>query len=174
MAEKKKRDLGGKLPPVPIPTSYLETPKEHDLSHQRDERCVPIAHELVKMLAKMEKMPVGSHIKEAVEPPHLAYLPVVREFLQLVIDKNVKIVEITYIFSLVRQALEFVSDSMDETLNQQMNRVTELVYDLPLNNADEITVKDLNEVVMRKDKIQEVWKPIMEKPLDETKKEEDN
>jgi hypothetical protein len=51
-------------------------------------------------------------------------------------------------------------------MNQQMNRVTELVYGLNLNDSDEITVKNLNEVVIRKNKIAEVWKPILDEKFE--------
>jgi hypothetical protein len=152
----------GKLPNKVTPSSTLAGPIEHDLSHARDNRCVPIAHELVKLLANMEKMPVGTHVNEKEKPMRSVYLPVVQDFLKLLIDKDVKIVEITYIFSLVQQALEFVSTTIDETMNQQMNRVTELVYGLKQNDSDEITVKNLNEVVMRKGEIEKVWRTILD------------
>lgn len=156
----------GKLSSMPVPKEELNASNTHDLSHKRDQVCVPIAFELVKMLAKMETMPVGSHVNEKETPMSSAYLPVVKEFLGLLIEKEVKVVDISYIFSLVRQALEFVSDTVDETMNQQMNRVTELVYGLPLNDANEINIKQLNEVVIRKGKIEEVWKPILDADYD--------
>lgn len=159
---KPKKKLVGKLPNEVIPREVLNKEGLHDLSHQRDNRCVPIAFELVKLLAKMETMPVGAHVNEKETPMRSAYLPVVKDFLKLLIDKDVKIVEIAYIFSLVKQALEFVSDTIDETMNQQMNRVTELVYGLKQNDSDEITVKNLNEVVMHKGEIEKVWKPILD------------
>lgn len=168
MAEQtpKKRKIRGKLPDRALAKEELTSPQVHDASHQRDERCVPIAHELVKMLASMETMPVGSHVNEKETPASSAYLPVVKDFLKLVIEKDVKIVEISYIFSLVRQGLEFVSDAIDETLNQNMNRVTEMVYGLPKNDSDEITAKQLNEVVMRKEKIDKAIRPILDEPVE--------
>lgn len=161
--KKPKKVLQGDLPNSPVPLNELKSAKEHDLSHKRDEVCVPIAFEIVKLLAKMEYFPVGSHINEKETPVKSAYMPVVFGLMDILIKKNVKIVDITYIFSLVRQALEFVSDTIDETLNQNMNRVTELVYDLPMNDANEITVSQVNEIVVNKDKIREVWKQALDK-----------
>lgn len=162
----KKRTLKGKIPARPVAREELNNPQMHDASHERDERCVPVAHELVKMLANMEYMPVGSHINEKETPASSAYLPVIRDFMRLLIEKDVKIVEISYIFSLARQALEFVSEAVDETLNQNMNRVTEMIYNLPKNDSDEITVKSLNEVVMRKEKINAAIKPILDEAVE--------
>lgn len=160
MSDKKTKDKFNKG--KPIPSNMLETPKEHDLSHKRDLKCVPIAHELIKFLASMEVMPVGSHVNETETPMRSAYLPVVHDFLKLLIEKDVKITEVTYIFALAKQGLEFVSDTIDETMNQQMNRVTELTYGLNLNDSDQVTVKQLNTVVANKEKISEIWKPILE------------
>ena len=166
-AEKpKKRKIVGKLPDRALAKEELNSPQVHDASHQRDERCVPIAHELIKMLANMDSMPVGSHVNEKETPASSVYLPAVKEFLKLVIEKDVKIVEISYIFSLARQGLEFVSDAIDETLNQNMNRVTEMVYGLPKNDSDEITVKQLNEVVIRKEKIDMAIRPILDEQVE--------
>lgn len=166
MSEKKGKKIAGKLGASPLPREALETSQMHDASHKRDERCVPIAHELVKLLAAMEYMPVGSHINEKETPAKSAYLPVVREFLNLLIQKDVKVVELAYTFSLVRQALEFVSDAIDETLNQNMNRITEMVYGLKPNDSDEITIKQINEVVIRKEKINAVIRPILDEALE--------
>ena len=164
--EPKKRKIRGKLPDRALAKEELKSPQMHDASHQRDERCVPIAHDLVKMLAKMDYMPVGSHVNEKENPASSVYLPVIREFMREIIEKDVKIVELSYIFSLVRQAIEFVSEAVDETLNQNMNRVTEMVYNLPPNDSDEITVKQLNEVVMRKDKVKAAIQPILDEAVE--------
>lgn len=161
----KKRKLKGKLPDRPMPAEEIRQTGAYDASHERDKRCVPIAFELVKMFGKMESMPVGSHVNDKVVATKV-YMPVIKDFLKLLIDKDVKIVEVSYIFSLVRQALEFVSDAIDETLNQNMNRVTESLYGLKQNDSDEITLKQLNDVVMRKEKIFTAIKPILAEKIE--------
>jgi hypothetical protein len=154
----------GKLPNRPVVREELDTPEKHDLSHQRDERCVPVAHRLIELIASMEDFQVGSHVNEKAGQPS-PYLYIIREMLSIMIKQGIKVSEATYIFGLARQAIEAVERGVDETLNQHMNRVSELVYDLPLNDYNEVTIKKLNDVVQRKEKIQEVWKPIL---LDES------
>jgi len=41
-----------------------ETPKEHDLSHERDRRCVPLVKEIIKIFNDMPEIPTGSHVNE--------------------------------------------------------------------------------------------------------------
>ncbi len=164
MSNKDKKN--GKLPARPLVASDINTPAEHDLSHQRDIRCVPITLELIKLIANMENLPVGSHVNEKDGKSLKAYVPAVKAFMEMLIEKDVQVLEVAYIFTLVRQAFQFVQDSIDETLNQNMNRITELVYDLPLNDSDTVTVRQLNEVVIRKDKLLEAWKPILDKPIE--------
>lgn len=151
----------GKLPNHALVREELDTPKKHDLSHQRDERCIPVAHQLLKSLGNLNDLLVGSHINEKVvlDDP---YLPIIREIMTLMIKSNLKVADTTYVFALARQAIQAIENGIDETLNQNMNRVTELVYDLPLNDFNEVTIKKLNDVVQRREKIVEAWKPILD------------
>ena len=150
-----------KLGDQPIPIRELKTPAEHDLSHQRDARCVPVAGFIIKLVADMPEIPCGSHVKN--DEVKEKYLPVARSIMSELVNKNVKITEIVYIFSLIQQVFGLLSDTIDETLNQNMNRITELVYNLPVNDYNEVSVKNLNDVVLKADKISEVWKPIIER-----------
>lgn len=170
MSDTPKKKVNGKLPERPVAREELHTPEEHSLSHQRDARCVPIAFQLVKLMATMKEFPVGSHVNEKGGIVEDHYLPVTRELMKILIENNVKITEVTYMFSLVRQGLQVIQDAVDETLNQNMNRITEVTYGLGVNESDQITVKQLNNVVMNRSKIQEVWKPV----LDSEVKLEDN
>lgn len=159
-----KKKLPADRPPLP---EELNTPVLHDLSHARDARCVPLAHELIKLLAKQAEMPVGAHVNEKLdEPDH--YRETVFTFLNMLIEKNIQVAEVTYIFSLARQGLDFVQSAIDETLNQNMNRNTETMYGLEHNEFDKVTVKQLNDVVMRRHLITNAWKPILEKEIENT------
>lgn len=151
----------------PVPLKELSTAEMHELSHKRDEICVPIAHFLIQMIASMDKFPVGSHIKQ--EEAQKAYLPVVRGLMTKLVDNKVKIADTVYIFNIIRQGLGFVEDAINETLNQNMNRVTELVYGLPVNDFNEVDVAQLNNVVMKAQKLSEVWKPILDEKIEEKK-----
>lgn len=126
----------------------------HDLSHKRDEICIPIAIEVIKELAKIEEMPLGSHVNEK-DGALQAYLPAIRQIMKTLIEKEVPAMDVTYIFSLTRQAIEVVGEAIDETLNQNMNNVTEMLYGLDKGKAHTVTVKDLNDVVTKIDKIKE-------------------
>jgi hypothetical protein len=154
-----------KLPNRPVVREELNTPAMHDASHERDMRCSPIAHEVIKFLATMDKMPVGSHVSDE---EGNAYLPVIREVMTLMLRKGIKVADATYVFGLARQAIQAIENGIDETLNQNMNRVTETVYGLAHNDFNEVTIKQLNNVVMAKDKIKDLWTPIL---AEEDKKE---
>lgn len=151
----------GELPNRPLVREDLDTAVKHDLSHQRDERCIPIVEKIFFLLVGMKDLQIGSHVKEnkdEVSP----YIPVIREVLRTMIDKNIQVADATYIFNLARQAIQAIQSGVDETLNQNMNRVSELVYDLPHNKFNEVTIKRLNDVVQRTEKIKEVLEPVME------------
>lgn len=153
--------MAEQLPEQPIPSEYLNTPGKHDASHKRDEKCVPIAFELIKLLAAQEKMPVGMHVNDKAGDPDV-YMPTIHAFMKLLIEKDVKITESVYIFNLAREAIQYIQAAIDETLNQNMNRVTEMVYGLDHNDYNEVTVQQLNKVVMRSAEIKKVLHPDIE------------
>lgn len=121
--------------------------EEKDLTKERDEKCIPIAKELIVYLAEMEKMPLGQEGFNAEE-----YSPVILKFMQKLIDEEVKAMDVIYIFNLARQALDIVQKAVDHNLDQHMNRVTEHVYGLPEGKAYDVTVADLNRVIEELDK----------------------
>jgi len=155
-----------KLPNRPVVREELESPELHDLSHIRDQECIPVAFKLIELLAGLglENFQVGSHVneKEGSESP---YLPIMRKMMLELIKNNVKVSDADYVFALAIQAIEAVKSGISEALNQNMNRITEVVYGLPLNDFYKVTTKQLNDVVQRREKIEEVWKPIL---LDES------
>lgn len=132
-------------------------------TEQREERCAPMAKYLIELLASQQHMPVGLEAQKYEGPD--PYLATVRAFLQRLIDNDVRVSEVTYIFALARQAMDLVQAQIDETMNQQMNRNTEAMYGLAHNEYDAVTIKDLNRVVKRRHLIEEVWKPVLEKEV---------
>lgn len=151
MPDKKKK---GELPDRPVLREELQSPYQHDLSKKRDAQCIPIAIELIKEFGKLENIPLGSHVNEK-EGALSAYLPVIRRAMTLLVEKEVKAMDVTYIFSLMRQAIEVVGEAVDQTLNQNMNNVTEMIYGLNPGESHNVTVKHLNDVIMKMPKIKE-------------------
>lgn len=146
--------MSKELPDRPVLKEELTSPALHDLSKKRDAICIPIAVEVIKELAKLEEMPLGSHVNEK-DGALRAYLPAIRRTMELLIENDVKAMDVTYIFALARQAIEVVGEAVDETLNQNMNNVTEMLYGLDKGQAHNVTVKDLNNVVTNIEKIKE-------------------
>jgi len=130
------------------------------LTEEREARCVPAARYLIELLAAQELLLVGTE-GAAFDGPD-PYAPTIRAFLQRIIDKDIKVSEITYVFALAKEALDVVQAQIDETMNQQMNRNSESMYGLDHNKFHDVTVKDLNRVVKRRHLIRAAWKPILD------------
>lgn len=156
----------GKLPDRPVVREELNSPELHDESHARDLRCVPMAHYLIQLLANIpsEGFKLGSHVKE-VENNDNQFLGVTKDMIKKLIDGEFLLSDATYICALARQAIQIIEDSMDETFNQNMNRNTELMYGLPLNDHYKVTIKQLNDVVQHRDAIAPLWKEVIDKPV---------
>lgn len=160
MSTKKK----AKLPEGVIDPGALDNQAKRDLAKERDDRCVPLAFELIKSLASMESLQVGSYVDDDIAEAN--YSPVIHKMVSLMIEKGVKVTEIVYIFSIAAQAFDYVKGVIDETMNQNINRNTETMYGLGRNDSDEITVKHLNDVTMRRHLLAGVWNPVLQSAVE--------
>ena len=139
---------------------YLDTPKAHDLSHKRDERCVPIAFQLVKAMAELEEMPTGSHINEKEVDLNKIYFPVVEKYLKTLIDTpEMTIRDNEYIFQLINQAFDYIMSAVRSTLENNTLNMVETITDINFNTLTEIEdlqISKLNRFAANSKEIKEV------------------
>lgn len=170
MSEDKKKKKGpkSKLPSRAVAPEELNSagPGAHDASKERDDRCVPVAFEAIKLIAGLEVLLSGSHINEKKIDVRKTYLPATVELLKLMINKDVKTNEIDYIFACIYQAFEYMKAGIKDTVNENIDRINELVYDLPTGEADEFTIKMLNNVSIKAPRLKELWKPVLDEPTE--------
>lgn len=162
--KKPRKNLKSKLPNRAVAPEELSEagPQAHDLSKERDVRCVPVAFEAIKLIAALDTLLTGSHINEKKIDVRGTYLPPTKALLTLMIEKNVKTNEIDYIFACIYQAFEYMKSGIKDTVNANIDRINELVYDLPFGEADEFTLKKLNTVAIKAPKLKEAWRPILD------------
>ena len=150
-----------KLPNVPAPREALENPAMHDISKARDERCIPIAQMVIRKIANQSDIPLGAHIKQKTAEDH--YLQTIRDVIEELSNKNIPIDDLIYIFGLVRGAIEIVQEGVMDTVNENMNRITEAVYGLDHGKSHNVSVGDLAKVVKHGLEIKDTWKEALNK-----------
>jgi hypothetical protein len=151
--------MSKKLPNVPLPKEFLNEHNVHDLSKARDARCIPVAQEIIRMIALQEDIPMGSHANDEVARKH--YVETIKKTMQLFIDKGIMIADQAYVFNLVREAVQYIQEGLEMTFDTYMNKVTEAVYGLDEGKAHEISVANLEQVVKHAEKIKDNWKKVI-------------
>jgi len=142
--------------PDEIPTQdSLRESGLYDESKARDAVCAPIAAEIIRLIAAQKEIPVGAHIHQDTTEDY--YKETVYAVLKILVDKQVKIMDTVYIFNLVREAISVIQETVDTTLNENMNRVTEAMYGLGYGKSHDITVADLEKVLKHGEEIKDVW-----------------
>jgi hypothetical protein len=153
--------MSKKLPNVPIPKEELNKNNLHDLSKERDERCTPIAQEILRTIGNQKEIPLGSHIAQSGMED--SYRETVNKLLTLMVEKNIPVTDLVYIFNLTREAISIVQETLETTFNENMNRITEAVYGLEYGKAHTIGVGDLAKVVKHGAEIKDTWKDALNK-----------
>ena len=131
--------------------------QEKDLTKERDERCVPVAKEVMKLIINYDGLMMGTvDVKEAMK----SYKNLVQEVKATLLKNNVKINEISYIFQLAFEPLDTVKNMVIENINHQINDLRNTLFG---KEFAEVTYSEMDE------KLKTIY-PIQE----ESKEEETN
>jgi len=112
-------------------------PPEKDLDKERDERCVPIAREALKIVAAYHGE-LGD-----VAPTVLAtsYNKLAESLLKYYLEKNVRMDEFNYINKLMLQAVSTVNDKVANSINMSLEIAQKKTFGKAIG---EVTMKELD------------------------------
>lgn len=108
-----------------------------DLTAQRDKRCMPIAKQILHMIADAE-LPVGDMTEEV---RLKSYPPLAASILELLLQKNVLVSDVNYIFRLALEAFQKTQDMVANSVNKNWERASEKYWGKAI---DECTMADLD------------------------------
>lgn len=122
---------------------------EEDLTLQRDNRTVPIAKEILKIIASKEDLMIGSHDGIKQEDVRAYYGTVYeRDIAPLLITHNVRINDIHYIFQLCMMALENVKGMVEHTIPVRMEQADSFLWNV--KDMDDVTIGNVMDVLEKK------------------------
>jgi hypothetical protein len=151
MSEKKAK-LNRKNQPIPI-----------DYTAERDERCIPVVYELLKLIVEM----TPTQLKACFDPnlQREASKEISKKMLVHMLKANLLATDVDYVYDIANTAISAVKKDISDTLDENTTRISETLYGLPIHGLHELSLKNINDASMRIEKLKEVWKPIM---LDES------
>jgi len=121
----------------------LQKGQDKDLNEAtkaRNDRCIPIAEELIVKIGNYKAIVGSDKHKEIAEN----YSLLTSEILQLLLEKEVIFDETNYIMKLVLEHYQTTQDFLVQSLNKSMERATEKVWG---KETGKVTLLDIDKIL---------------------------
>jgi hypothetical protein len=115
--------------------------KNEKLSKERDAVCIPIARHILKMMAEKELVVATSDFKTIDE----SYRPLTSEILGYLLEQDIKVDYINYIFRLVGEMWEQTKNYTIESVNKSLNIAQRIHWG---KEPNDVTMKDLDKILL--------------------------
>lgn len=115
---------------------------KRDLTKERDERCIPIAREMLKRIAAREDLPLGNHGKSEEEIVNYYGDLYMEEIAFLLHKADVRVEEdINYIFQLAFEPLTQIQTRTTMTINARYRQAVSNFFGV--KNAEDVTINHI-------------------------------
>lgn len=106
-------------------TKKLQNDSINEALHkERMERCVPVAEEILKIIANGSPYlgEVSQESGEPIEEANDKYNQLAGQVLELLLEKNIKFTEKLFVFALVEQAVSLTKEKVQNSLERSMEK----------------------------------------------------
>lgn len=117
---------------------------ETDLDKLRDMRCVPIAREVLKIIANSDNLALGEKVSDMERIN--SYEPIFMKIMARFVELDIPLKDVGYIFSLVSQALNFTKDIIENSNDRNTKKADSLLWG---KDTDELTFVDVDTVLKK-------------------------
>ena len=109
-------------------------------SKARDERCIPLAKELIKLIATENAIVGSQKSKEVVDN----YTKVATVVLNYLLAKNVMFDDVSYIFRLVLEHFQATQDFVVQSLNNSMSKCSDILWK---KESSKVSMEDVDKLL---------------------------
>lgn len=123
------------------------TEAQLDLTKERDERCIPIAREVLGIIAECTDGKLGNQA-----PAHelrMSWEGAARQMLEVYLAKNLTLTEVSYVNQLVLQAVEVTSTLTVDSINASLDRLQQKLLDG--KKLSELTLGEMDGILKGKE-----------------------
>lgn len=128
-------------------TKYDEKDYQRDLTKERDDRCIPVAKEVLKMIAAADGF-AGNTKQELIQQ---SYDQLAKDILQYYLDNNILVSEANFIGQLILQIINASMSIVSTSINTNLTNVQKMAFGKDIN---EVTFKELDDILKEVDKIE--------------------
>lgn len=108
----------------------------------RDARCLPVAKDIIILIGNSEPVMACTDSKIIAD----TYTPTTEQILTLLLEKNVNVDDVGYIFSLVFEHFEHCKNFTEQSLSRSLDKVSDKLWG---KDTKEVTMSDVDEVLRR-------------------------
>ena len=143
---------------VPVPE---ETKPKRDWTQERDLRCIPVVHEIFKIIAGLEKMPIN-HDFLTKEEAYEIYFRINKSINAEISHKGIDVKsDLQHIFQCVNEITAISIKLVTDSVAKNESILKDAIYDVKEGEADLYTTTKLIKMVEKKEEIREAVKKII-------------
>lgn len=134
---------------------------ERDWTQERDLRCIPVVHQIFKIIAGLEKMPIN-HDFLTKEEAYQIYFGLNKAISTEISEKGIDIKsDMEFIWQCVSEIVTITKVSVEKTIERNESILKDAIYDVKDGDADLYTTTKLIKMVEKKEEIREAVKKII-------------
>jgi hypothetical protein len=135
---------------------------ERDWTQERDLRCLPVVHEIFKLIAGLEKMPIN-HDFMTKEEAYQIYFGLNKQMSLLISDKNIDIKsDMEFIWQCVGEIITIVKKLTTDSIERNESILKDAIFDVKDGEPDLYTATKLAKMIEKKEEIREAVNKIIE------------
>jgi len=117
--------------------------KQKDLTKERDDKCNPLAKELLVIMAESD---ISGELTGSDHADYLKIMtPVYKKFIVRCQEENLTVGDIYYTISITKSFMELTNQIFDSSLKNNVDMVERIVYGGKM--AEELTVNDIDKIM---------------------------
>lgn len=135
---------------------------ERDWTQERDLRCIPVAHEIFKILAGLEKLPINHDFMTKEEAFEIYFKQINVPINTLISLQNVDVKsDMDFIWQCVEEIVTITKKIVTDSLEKNESILKDAIYDVKDGDADLYPLQRLAKMVEKKEQIREAINKII-------------
>lgn len=137
---------------------------ERDWTQERDLRCIPVAHQILKILAGLEKLPIN-HDFMTKEEAYKIYFDINKAVNAEISIKGIDVKsDMEFVWQCIAEITQITQKLVTDSIAKNESILKDAIYDVKDGDADLYTTTKLIKMIEKKEEIREAIKKIIDEP----------
>lgn len=124
-----------------------KSPIQPNLTKKRDDECIPVAREIIRILGETKDLPIGTTESFSTESALEFYNQLYAEKIApLLIEKDVRVKDLTFIFQIAQQAIQLLESRVTMTVDTRYDQAVAKL--MGQEHIDEVRISNIQTVLV--------------------------